>query len=176
MSDLVIPPQAPHGYAEIIAHYGDPKIRKNGDGSWSCDPKWESDNCITVRHGLLPTGKLFVHKLVAQPLLRTLDRWAARIAAGDQYRVRTLGCYSPRAQRGSAGLIPSTHSWAIAFDLNADQNPLITGLSGPADPRRYQWGDIPLAWAQDAIAEGWFWGRDFQTRCDGQHFQLASGY
>lgn len=172
---ITVPPQAPNGLAEIIAHYGDPKITRNQDGSWAVDPKWESANCITVQHGLLPRGKLYVHRFIAQPFLRTLDRWAARIAAGDVYRVASMACFSPRAQRGSNGLLASTHSWAIAFDLNPDTNALITGIDID-DPRRLTMLDIPRPWIDDAKAEGWFWGGEFHSRFDPMHFQLTTGY
>jgi hypothetical protein len=175
MSDVVVPPQAPNGLADIIAHYGDPKVQRSSDGSWTVDSAWERANCATVMHGLLPKGKIYCHRLVAQPLMRTLDRWAARIQAGDPFRVKTFACFAPRAQRGSNGLLASTHTWAIAFDLNADDNPLITNIQ-PDDPRRFTARTIPDAWIADARAEGWFWGGDFHNRFDPMHFQLAVGY
>lgn len=174
MDSVIIPPRAPNGLAEIIAHYGDPHIRFDA-GAWKVDPAWERANMVTVQHGLLPRGKLYCHKLVAQPLLRLLDRWAARIRAGDPFGVKTLGCFNPRAQRGSNGLLASTHTWGIAFDLNADDNPLILNID-PDDPRRLTHLTIPQLWIADARAEGWFWGGDFHHRFDPQHFQLATGY
>lgn len=171
----VIPVQAPNGLADIIAHYGDPKVQRSQDGEWTVDAKWESANCIIVQHGLLPRGKLYVHRLVAQPFLRVLDRWSARIQGGDTYKVVSIACFSPRAQRGSNGLLASTHSWAIAFDLNPDTNPMIVNID-PDDPRRITMLDIPRGWIDDAKAEGWFWGGEFHGRFDPQHFQLATGY
>lgn len=172
---VVIPPQAPNGLVDIVAHYGDPRVSRASDGSWTVDPAWESANCITVQHGLLPRGKLYVHRYIAQPLLRTLDRWAARIQAGDAYRVVSMACFAPRAQRGSNGLLASTHSWAIAFDLNPDTNKLILGID-PDDPRRATEKDIPDEWIADAEAEGFFWGGRFHSRFDPMHFQMATGY
>lgn len=171
----IIPVLAPSGLADIIDHYGDPKIRIGNDGAWKVDPAWESANCITVQHGLLPRGKLYVHRYIAQPTLNVLDRWSARIAAGDPYKLRTMGCFAPRAQRGSNGLLASTHSWAIAWDVNADTNPLITNIEID-DARRQTAKDIPDAWIADAQAEGFFWGGSFSHRFDPQHFQLARGY
>lgn len=169
----VIPPLAPHGYADVVAHYGDPKIQMLPTG-WTVDPAWESANCVTVQHGLLPRGKLYCHRLVATPLLRLLDRWSARIQAGDPFRVKTLGCFAPRAQRGSNGLVPSMHTFAIAFDLNANDNLLVTNVS-PGINRKGLAKTIPDAWIADAEAEGWFWGGNFQTQWDPMHFQLATG-
>jgi len=82
---------------------------------------------------------------------------------------------APRAQRGSAGLVASTHTWGIAFDLNADTNRLISPCDS-ADPRRATLRDVPDAWVSDAAAEGWFWGGSFKKRFDPMHFQLATGF
>lgn len=173
MSDI-IPPLAPNGLAEIIEHFGDPKVQIV-NGEWVVDRAWESANMVTIQHPLMPKGKLFVHHLVARPMLNLLERWSARIQAGDPYRVRTLGSFAPRAQRGSNGFIPSTHTWGIAFDLNADTNPLISNID-PDDSRRRTNKDIPDAWIADARAEGWFWGGAFLRRFDAMHFQMATGF
>lgn len=171
---LTIPVQAPNGLDEILAHYGDPHLQLV-DGAWTVDSQWESANMTMIAHPLFPSGKLYVHRLVAAPMLRVFDRWRMRIAAGDPYRVRMLGCFAPRAQRGSFSLIPSTHSWGIAFDVNADANPLIAPCL-PEDPRRKTAKDIPGEWINDAKLEGWFWGGEFRTRFDAMHFQLCSGF
>lgn len=175
MGDIVIPPAPPNGLADIIAHYGDPHVQRDQDGNWTVDPKWESLCCTTLEHPLLPRGKLYMHRLVIAPMNRLLDRWRARIINGDAYRVLSVACFAPRAQRGSNGLLASTHSWAIAFDLNPDTNPLISGIEID-DPRRQKCKDIPDAWIADAKAEGWFWGGEFQHRYDPMHFQMATGY
>lgn len=171
---VTIPVAAPNGLAEIIAHYGDPQV-KIINGAWTVDSRWESDNLITIHHGLLPLGRLYVHRYIAQPTLRVLDRWSARIQAGDSYRLLTMGCFSPRAQRGSNGLLASTHSWAIAWDVNAAANLLISPCD-PEDPRRQTAKDIPDAWIADAEAEGFMWGGRFARRFDPMHFQLAVNY
>lgn len=175
MSDRVIPPLAPNGYAEILEHYGDPKVRIV-NGEWTVDALWESTNMVTIHHPLIPSpGKKRIHHLAAQPLLNVFERWSARIQAGDPYRVLTFGTFAPRAQRGSAGLVPSTHTWGIAFDLNEATNPLLKDIDAD-DPRRQTARDIPDAWIADAEAEGWFWGGKFQHRFDAMHFQLATGF
>jgi hypothetical protein len=163
----------PNGLAEILAAYGDPQVRVNAKGAWKVDPQWERANLETIRHPLLPRGKLYVHRRVGPQMMRLLDRWQVRISAGDPYRVRTLGCFAPRAQRG-ATLAPSTHTWAIAWDLNADRNQLISPCE-PDDPRRSK-KDIPDAWIADAELEGFFWGGHFRRRFDPMHFQACTGY
>lgn len=172
---LTIPVRSPNGLAEIIAHYGDPKVTRSQDGEWTVDSKWESANMASLFHPLLPRGRIYCHRLVADPLKHVLGRWNARVVAGDAYKVQTLGCFAPRAQRGSNGLLASTHTWGIAFDLNADTNRLISPCD-PDDARRHTAKDIPDAWIDDAEAEGWTWGGAFQRRYDPMHFQLATGY
>lgn len=174
----IIPQQAPNGLAEIVAHYGDPKITRDQDGTWAVDPRWESANMTTIHHPLIPAAqgsRLYMHSLVAPAFLRVLERWSARIVAGESYRVLHLGCFAPRAQRGSSGLLASTHSWGIAVDLNPDANKLITNID-PEDTRRQTAKDIPDAWIMDAKQEGWFWGGEFHSRFDPMHFQFATGY
>ena len=167
-----IPLQAPDGIKDIIAHYGDPGIQIE-NGTWTVSGAWEYANCTTIQHALLPLGKLYVHRFIAQPTLSVLDRWLARIKAGDPYKLRTMGCFCPRAQRGSAGIVMSLHTLAIAWDVNADTNRLISPCA-PQSAERAQ-KDIPDAWIADARTEGFFWGGDFERRFDPMHFQLATG-
>src|SRR5690242_12110075 len=89
-----IPVQPPNGLADIIAHYGDPKF--NGI---MVDPAWEAANMILVRDfPLVPSGKLYVHKFIEQPLR---DALTACQQLGDGYALNTIGCYNPRLIRGS---------------------------------------------------------------------------
>lgn len=172
----IIPVQAPNGLADVLAHYGDPKP-KIVNGVWVVDRQWEAANMTTIHHPLIPDAqhnKLYIHSLAAPSFLRVLERWTARIAGGDTYRVLKLGCFQPRAIRGSHGLAMSMHTLGIAVDLNADTNPLIVDID-PDDPRRRTAKDIPDPWIADWKAEGWFWGGEFGHRFDPQHGQLATG-
>lgn len=171
--NLVIPPRAPNGLAEVIATYGDPKARIVG-GEWIVDRAWEDANLTTLFHPFLPKGRIYLHRLILAPTRNVLNRWQARVAAGDPYRLRTFGCFQPRAQRGTRGLVVSMHTFAIAWDVNADTNPMIVDIDID-DPRRQTAKDIPDAWIADAKAEGLFYGGEFRHRFDPQHFQLATG-
>lgn len=173
----VIPIEVPQGLRQIYERYGDPALRIVS-GEWQVDPRWESANLVTIHHTIIPSsqgGKLYVHKLIVPMLLATFDDWLG-LQAGDSYPIRHIGCFAPRAQRGESWLA-STHSWAIAFDLNPDTNPLIWPCP-VGDPRRMAPGamDIPSAWVAAAKARGWVWGGDFSRRFDPMHFQLAKGY
>jgi hypothetical protein len=169
---VVIPPRIPDGLQEIIATYGDPKPHII-DGDWIVDPQWEMRCMTTLHHDLLPHGRVYCHRLVVDALQAVLDDWKAI----GGYTIKTFGCFAPRAQRGSNGFIASTHSWGIAFDINAEQNKLISPCYR-GDPRRDAAGccDIPGEWIAAARRRCWFWGGDFERRFDPMHFQLARGY
>lgn len=169
---VVIPPRVPNGLQEIITTYGEPRPHIVGS-DWVVDPAWESANMTTLHHAFLPHGKIYCHRLVVDMLSATLDDWQAI----GGYAIRTFGCFAPRAQRGSNGFIPSTHTWGIAFDLNADQNPLIYPCyDGDERKTDGQHKDIPDAWIDAACKRGWFWGGRFSRRFDPQHFQAATGF
>lgn len=161
-----IPPLAPNGLAEIYATYGDPKYRPPG----TVDAAWESANMVTVRDLPLVSHKLYVHSLIATPLRRAL----ARCAVIGGYQLTTIGCFAPRAQRGSNGFLLSLHTWGVAVDLNPETNKLVTPCYED-DPRRAEF-DLPMAWVNAFKAEGWTWGGDFKHRFDPMHMQMASGY
>jgi hypothetical protein len=165
-ADDVIPPRPPNGLAEILATYGDPKYRPPGQ----VDAAWESASMVKVYDLPLVKHALFMHRLIVTPLRRAL----ARCSVIGGYELHTIGCFAPRAQRGSNGFLLSTHTWGIAVDINPEQNPLITPCYED-DPRRSQF-DIPPAWVAAFKSEGWTWGGDFRHRFDPMHFQLASGY
>lgn len=175
LETATIPPRPPNGLAEIIAFYGDPKY-SNG----AVDPHWESTNLVML-HGLPmvpaqgnhPPGILYVHKNIALPLQLALAD-CARIGG---YAIESIACFAPRAMRGEDGDLLSTHTWAIAIDLNPARNPLIVRCP-LGDPRRSAPGacDIPPAWIAAFKARGFIHGGDFTRRFDPMHFQLCSGY
>ena len=162
-----IPLAVPDGLAGIMATYGDPGYRPPG----TVDIAWEAANMVTVRDLPLVGHKLYIHRLVAEPLRRALARCAD---AAESYQIHTIGCFAPRAMRGTNGLLLSTHTWGIAVDINPDQNKLVAPCEVD-DPRRSGY-DIPDEWIKAFVAEGWVWGGAFKHRFDPMHFQLASGY
>ena len=72
------------------------------------------------------------------------------------------GIYQPRNIRGASH--PSTHSWGIAIDLEAEKYPLGSLNRFPQDII-----DIFHKY-------GFFYGGDFSNRRDPMHFQFAIGY
>ena len=194
MSDLIIPPRAPNGYAEIVAYFGDPKPVRLPSGEWAVDDAWASRNMTRFVHPVLPTepcphckaeqhGRLYVHKLLVDGLKWICDGWQ-RLQADDGYALVHAACFAPRAQRGSNGLVPSLHTWGAAVDWNPCTNGLITHID-PEDPRRSTipllddqgkvLRDLPASRVQLFKQAGHVWGGDFHSRFDSMHSQLASG-
>ncbi len=161
-----IPVQVPDGWAEILSVYGDPAF--NGI---FVDPKWEAANMVSVSDfPLVPQKRLYVHRLIVEPLRAALTACAA---LGDGYRLDTIGSYAPRLQRGSTTRV-SMHTFGIAVDLNAARNPL-SFVAKDNSLRAQCARDIPDAWVNAFKAQGFVWGGDFYNRFDGMHFQLAKG-
>ncbi|MEW6385890.1 MAG: peptidoglycan-binding protein [Thermodesulfobacteriota bacterium] len=70
------------------------------------------------------------------------------------------GCFNIRPMRGRS--IPSVHSYGMALDLNAPQNPL--------GKNKYSWSkEFAQTWAD----HGWEWGFIWDKPVDAMHFQYA---
>lgn len=156
----------PIGLAQILATFGDPKY----DGHGGVSPAWEDAHMVLVRDlPLIP--KLYCNRVIVEPLRAALTACAE---LGDGYHLGTIGCFAPRAKRGTEGL--SVHTWGAAVDINPDCNRLI--VCELDDPRRTAPGarDIPDAWITAFKAAGFVWGGDFRHRFDPMHFQWCAGY
>jgi hypothetical protein len=85
-------------------------------------------------------------------------------SAGLRDQVKNYsGIYAARPIRGQTAH-PSTHSWGIAIDLEADKYPLGSTQRFP---------DSIVKIFQDA---GFFYGGDFISRKDPMHFQFCTKY
>ena len=151
----------PNGLAEVRALYGDIVVQ---NGQIVGPPHWESQNMVMIPAGVLPgwSGRLYTNKAMVDPLTRALTRC---VALGDGYAVKTLGSFAPRLKRGLNA--PSLHSWGIAVDINADDNPLQRGV-----PTAQLQKTIPDTWVAIFEEEGFYWGGRFG---DPMHFQIATG-
>ena len=104
-----------------------------------------------------PTKKIFINKDMYLPLNAALNfvmanHLESKITSFD-------GCFNVRLTRGSSRM--SVHSYALAIDLNAAENPL--GAAPKMDP-----GIVKCF--EDA---GFVWGGRWH-RPDGQHFQWVT--
>jgi hypothetical protein len=108
-------------------------------------------------HDKIPTIplKIFLNKDIIEPLTKALQNV---IEEGLEEEIHTWdGCFNIRAKRGLTSM--SLHSWGIAVDINAYQNPL---------------GKVPkmnMKLVACFVMAGFEWGGTWK-RPDGMHFQL----
>lgn len=170
----------PHGIDEICEYYGNPD--PDGDGNfnpefWNKNMKrftlpfplrigWEPEKSDGTHVVDNTVSRIWMHELIGDAVVDALTEIGSYISGDPEYLRRNdldlyWGCYAFRFQRGAN--IYSTHSWAIAIDLNKHLGEL---------------GDVPTLpmWFVERFTErGFKWGGEWD-RADGQHFQAATGY
>jgi hypothetical protein len=131
------------------------------------DPQFEARNIVLfdLPYPLLfegtPVRRARCHKLLVENFQKVFSDIKT---AGLESEVKNYsGIFARRSIRGF-GSHPSTHSWGIAIDLEADKFPLGSTLRFPDEVIRI------------FHASGFFYGGDFQARKDPMHFQLCKGY
>ena len=145
-------------YAELLEKYGTPSY-----GQWESDWlslwRWDIWESVSGRKWCLPFKRMNVNRDLVTPLD---DTFIALDKAGLIGELKTFdGCFCIRNVRGKDK--PSIHSWGLAIDFNALENP----LGGPVTFSK----EFLAIWR----VQGWTVGADFQ-RLDGQHFQLPSAF
>ncbi|MFW5687603.1 MAG: M15 family metallopeptidase [Bacteroidota bacterium] len=132
-------------------------------------PEWETENLVYINtpilQGLPPyrAGRMRVHKRVANQFQGLFEEWER--AGLKNLLLSYDGGYYPRMIRGSETNL-SSHSYGIAFDINAAYNGL-----GIIPPKAGAKGSVrPLVEA--ALKFGFYWGGHF-SRYDGMHFEVA---
>jgi hypothetical protein len=146
----------PVGLDEIIETFG------------SLDnPNFEAENIVafTLPYPLLFEGARVTRARCHNLLVENFQRAFEQIQTGGlQDQVKNYsGIYARRPIRGQSSH-PSTHSWGIAIDLEAEKFPL--GSTKRFSPE-------VVAVFQGC---GFFYGGDFRSRKDPMHFQFAKGY
>lgn len=143
---------------EAIAKYG-----PIYEGKWSRESEFMI--MLDVQHLNLPwvnvagvhPPHIYCNKDFAPLLLAALQFVKDR---GLDHELETFnGCFSIRMQRGTL-ITPSFHSWGIAIDINAAENP----LGGPVK--------FSEAFRQCFKDAGLACGADFR-RVDGMHFSMG---
>jgi D-alanyl-D-alanine carboxypeptidase len=119
------------------------------------DPRWVAENIRTTQLPIL--GEVSCHKKVI-PLLRNAFQEIARRGLGDLIH-GFAGCYSARFSNRDPEATLSHHSWGVAIDINASENPL------GAEPNL----DLEIV----AVLEDWgfTWGGRWLVP-DGMHFEF----
>lgn len=145
---------------EAIARYGSIK-----NCAWAYEAKWCSVLLVPedIAVGWInsatgkPTRKIYCNKDMQPALLQSLQNIKDRNLLSE---LKTFdGCYMIRGVRGKPGAL-STHSYALAIDINAKENP----LGGPSVLS----SEFVACW-KDA---GFDWGGDFR-RTDPMHHSWA---
>lgn len=130
---------------------------------------WESENLVYIDTPFLQnlppyhTKRIQVHKKAANQFEQLFRHWELDGLAN--LLLSYDGGYNPRMIRGSENKI-SSHSYGIAFDINAAWNPL-----GVIPPKVNQTGSVRNL-VEIAHAHGFYWGGHF-SRYDGMHFEVA---
>lgn len=145
---------------EAVERYGQIVDGLWGDEQKHCTllqiPDDIAENWINSGSGS-KTKHVYCNKDMADPLLRALLRIQSM---GLLDELNTFdGCKMIRDVRGDPGK-PSTHSYALAIDLNAAKN------------RLGQPPTLSLPFVQCFKDEGFSWGGEF-SRVDGMHFSFA---
>jgi len=154
----------PKDMVEVVERYG--HIQKAPDGRyyWPGASQWvkacylpkEISKYLVNTVDRKPVERIFCNSDMHEPLLAAMDNL---LSAGAVSELKTFdGCYNVRYVRGSDSVF-SMHSWALAIDLNAKDNPLSSFGT---------WSDRFIRCFTD---EGWIWGGDFKSRKDPMHFE-----
>lgn len=147
-------------FEEAVERYGVIENKK-----WANEPIWCSVLTVPdlVAKSLInsytgaPTTKIYCNKDIQEPLLRVFEKIIARDLL---HELKTCdGCFNIRSVRGESNT-PSTHSYALAIDINAAYNKL------------GQTPTMALEIVDCFKEEGFSWGGDFKRR-DGMHFSLG---
>lgn len=103
--------------------------------------------------------QIYVNTLMIIPLSKAFK---SLIDSGAVKELKTFdGCFNIRCQRDVS--VYSLHSWAIAIDLNAADNPLYSKTT--------TFTNTFIKCFKDA---GFDWGGDWKFRKDPMHFQLSN--
>lgn len=147
-----------------LAKYGNPLKDKVG-----FEKKWmilhELPKEITTANKNIPS-KVYVNKDFAP----VLDNWLnALLESNVLSEIRTFdGCYNVRTMRGTN--VPSIHSWGLAIDFNAKDNPLNMTTSQAKASGLKPFSDKFILISQRWVDSGALW----KSRPDPMHFQLKS--
>lgn len=136
--------------AELTSYFGDPR------GS---DFKGYLKTIDLSEFGIPVLPRLYGNWVLEDPLRKALEQIATR---GLGAYIHTYdGCFNIRAMKSNSGHL-SVHSWGLAIDLNASENPFGSQLITT-------WPD---EFVQCWLDAGFEWGGAWNSVHDAMHFQL----
>ncbi len=147
-------------YADLEERYGQPASVTHWEDKWLT--LWKADiwEAVSGRKWCLPFSRMYVNRDIVTALD---DTFIALDKAGLIGEIKTFdGCFCIRDVRGKPGK-QSIHSWGLAVDFNALENPL-----GEQGTFTKEFLDV---WRK----QGWTCGADFERR-DEMHFQLCEAF
>jgi hypothetical protein len=150
----------PVGLAGIEATFGEIKFKDTQNGDVVITNGWAERNI--VRAVLPVVGAQLVHVKMVPIFNSVLKELEVKGLDGE---VKQFGVWCPRHKGHDTKRSLSTHSWAIACDINWATNPY--GMRGDMDP------GIVAAFERHGFEWG---GRWSGKNLDPMHFQLAKGY
>ncbi len=144
--------------------FGDLVYSDLGGGRIAISPEWIAQNIVDCclakadRHG----GDVHTrcHRLAKEPL----ERAFADLAASGLWRLIHSfdGLWVPRHMTWNPDRSLSSHSWGIAFDINASRNP----YGGGVTPENRSLNEVFNRY-------GFAWGGDWNGAKDAMHWELA---
>ncbi len=160
----------------VRAEFGDFKHKESTTrkGAIVISPPWATENIVKVEIPQLKglpnygnggfSGKLECHKKIAKPLQDAFE------AVEQQGHVDLLkfwgGCWVPRHKSWNPERGLSSHSWAIAFDINVQWN----GYDAEPAAKGKEGSVVELVPIFESF--GFAWGGFFGTK-DGMHFEYC---
>lgn len=125
-------------------------------------PDWLEPHFATLYQGKAIT-RIWMNKDAEQPFLAVMREL---VDSGLIEELKTYdGCYNPRLMRGLR--TASVHSWGLAFDFNARQNPL---GKAPYQPGMFS-REFVAVWKRHGFTAGADFGRG---RSDAMHFEYTA--
>ena len=155
-SGLMLP--IPIGYKALEEQFGAIVYDEAGGGQVHIVNDWADENIIKAN--LPVVGDQLIHKKMEQVFKNVFQLIKDR---GLDEEILQFGCWCPRHKMHNPKNGLSTHSWAIACDIN-----WATNMPGKV-------GDLNPAIVEVFEACGFEWGGRWRTR-DDMHFQYAKQY
>lgn len=151
----------PRNNAQFLATYGRIAVQTAPDGRARIVRQSPPFALVPVDLPLF--DRRTVHVVVADDLVDICQELETLVSAGMIVKPTWDGCFVPRHKGWNPKRGLSLHTWGIAVDLNAADNPMRTA------------GKMNRLIVQCFERRGWTWGGRWSPKnCDPMHFQRAA--